>query len=226
MRMRNLGPLVIILALAAAPRAFAGPVTYATWNAFPGGNTETGTIGAVNFTYTGEIDFVHQSGVGNFNYFTPLSTYTSVTVPNAPTDGGILALSGNGTTNTITFSTPVTGLILSEVSLGGFTKTSYTFSDNFSILSCGPGIPFGGGCIQESGGNTMFAQEGDGTILFDGTLSSLSFTTANGEFWNGFTLGLSPNVGPPPTVPEPGTLTLLGTGLLGLAGVVRRKLFA
>lgn len=230
MRMRNLGPLVMLLALAAAPRAFADPVTYATWNAFPGGSTETGTIGTVGFTYSGEIDFVHQSGVGNYNYFLPLSTYTSALVPNAPTDGGILALSGNGTTDTITFSTPVTGLILSEVSLGGGggQTTSYTFSDNFSIISCGPGIPYGGGCIQESGGNKMFADEGDGTILFDGTISSLTFTTANGEYWNGFTLGLSPNTvtTPPGPVPEPGTLTLLGTGLLGLAGVVRRKLFA
>ena len=30
---------------------------------------------------------------------------------------------------------------------------------------------------------------------------------------------------PPPTVPEPGTILLLGSGVLGIAGVLRRKLF-
>lgn len=55
--------------------------------------------------------------MGDMNYFQPTTTYTSSTVSNAPTDGALIAITGNGTTtNTFTFSTPVTGLILSEVS--------------------------------------------------------------------------------------------------------------
>jgi len=39
------------------------------------------------------------------------------------------------------------------------------------------------------------------------------------------TTGFASN-GPPSTVPEPGTLSLLGTGILGLAGLFRRRLLS
>lgn len=227
--MRTLLSCVITAALLAMaqPSAFADTVTWAVWNTpttvSPTAGVETGTIGSVNVTYTGEIQFVNTSNTGHFNYFQPTTTYVGGAVGNAATNGGMIAISGNnGMTDTFTFSTPVSGLVLSEVSLGqpGI-GTQYTFNDGFSIVACGPNITYGGGCITQSG-DTMIGHEGDGTIVFDGTISSLSFTTENPEYWNGFTLGLLPQSTSP--VPEPGTLTLLGTGVLGLFGVARRRI--
>jgi hypothetical protein len=192
----------------------------------PAIGVETGTIGSVNVTYTGEIQFIHASNTGQYNYFQPLSTYVGGVVGNAPTDGGMIGIDGNpGMTDTFTFSTPVSGLVFSVVSLGQpGVGTQYTFDNDFSIAACGPNIVYGGGCITQSG-DTMIGHEGDGTILFSGgPITSLSFTAANPEYWNGFTIGLLPQQ--TTVTPEPGTITLLGTGLLGLIGVARRRFLA
>ena len=149
MRTRNFGLLLATLTLASAPAAFASTVTWADWNTpttvSATAGVETGTIGSVNVTYTGEIQFVNASNVGNTNYFQPTSTYVGGVVGNASTNGGLIAIDGNsGVTDTFTFSTPVTGLVLSEVSLGqpGI-GTEYTFNDGFSIVACGPNVVYG-----------------------------------------------------------------------------------
>lgn len=230
--MRIVSPRLFLslLLLATVPSAFADTVTWANWNApttvSPTVGVETGTIGSVNVTYTGEIQFVNASNVGNYNYFQPTSTYIGGVVGNASTNGGMIGIDGNpGVTDTFTFSTPVSGLVLSEVSLGqAGIGTNYTFNDGFSIVACGPNIVYGGSCITQSG-NTMIGNEGDGTIVFSGgPITSLSFTAANPEYWNGFTIGLLPQQ--TSVTPEPGTITLLGTGLLGLIGVARRRFVA
>lgn len=59
-------------------------------------------------------------------------------------------------------------------------------------------------------------------VTFTGTAMSVDFSgTANYITFDNITLGSGT---PTPGVPEPGTLVMLGSGVLGLAGVIRRKL--
>ncbi|MGH9396792.1 MAG: PEP-CTERM sorting domain-containing protein [Terriglobia bacterium] len=223
--------LAIVMLIAFRP-ASADTVYWTAWGANSGTSPGTvpGTITfpgstVINVTYSGEIAFSQKGGIGATNWFLPASTYTSSTVSNAPTDGGIVAISGPDTTaNTFTFSSPVTNPIFSEVSLGQpSVPMDYIFSAPFTLLSGGANAYWGGKSITQPAPNDMHGAEGDGTIEFPGTFTSISFTVTGGEYWNGFTVGaLAPGSSSP--VPEPGTysMALMGGLLLAYLAVRRR----
>jgi hypothetical protein len=131
---------------------------------------------------------------------------------------------GAAYTETIHFSTPVADPIFAVWSLGApSTAASFTFtaSEPFTVQGGGPSFEYGGTPLFITGENVE-GNEGDGIIQFNGTFSSITFTTPQYEDYYAFTIGEDqtltsqlPGNGPSP-VPEPTTLSLLGLGLVAL----------
>jgi hypothetical protein len=95
------------------------------------------------------------------------------------------------------------GLIVGPAGTGGVFTAA-----NSSIAGNGPHNPF-------------INQTANFTITVAGVTASTNVTSATFSF--GTTAGV--NVpGTPTTTPEPGTIMLFGSGLLGVAGIIRRKI--
>jgi hypothetical protein len=210
---------------------FGSTIDWTNWQTQPTSTSANGTllVGStpVTVSYSGEIAFTQLNGTGT-DYFLPSTTFTAPpTVPNAP-PSDMIAIDGTATTHTITFSSAVVNPIMEIVSLGqpGF-GTQYDFSlgagQSMSILNQGPSNNFGGcnTCLSLSGSN-ITGTEGDGVIQFVGTYTSLTWTGANPEYWNGFTFGVT-GLASTTTAPEPATWgTLLFALLSGVPFAARR----
>jgi hypothetical protein len=98
---------------------------------------------------------------------------------------------GSTQVNKITFSAPVQNPVLAIWSLGRpGSNAKFVFPNQpFSIQSGGPNINFGGDTIT-SIGNTVNGQEGNGTIQFLGTYSTITWRNPIQEVWYGFTVGI------------------------------------
>jgi MYXO-CTERM domain-containing protein len=210
----------------AAASTQADVVNWANWTA--GGPTgpssfATGNIGAINLSYTGEIDFTQTNNAGTDFWrdgsSTPFAAYVSGSASNAPGTVDLVAVTGNHEgLNTVTFSQPVTNPYMAIVSLGQYgIGTTYYFDAPFIVDSVGQGY-WGNGTLTNAGpnglgGDTLVGLEGHGVIQFIGTFSSISFGSSNGEHWNGFTFGLA--------TPTPASAALLG--IAGLGSMRRRR---
>jgi hypothetical protein len=147
----------------------------------------------------GGLGLVTGNNLGSLTFTTGALTSGSLQMGGTFAGGGSFVITGNGS-NGIPNGTIFNGSFTGPVTLTLVTLANGTH--NYTISGSVSGTWLGGGTV-------------------DGATVQLTINTGKG-FFNGSTTISSGDTNI--AVPEPGTLGLLGTGLIGLAGALRRKL--
>ena len=223
--MKSLGKLLFSVIVMLLSISFALPSSAATvWTDWisasvgPPGSA-AGTLGGVGVTYSGELDSAVTNGSSAI--WAPNSSFIGGTSTTSPsTIGDAIFLNGNFTgVDTITFASAIVDPLIAIWSLGSpSVVATFTFVQTPTFEAGGPNSQYGGSAITVLG-SVVSGREGNGVIQFTGTFSSISWTNSFENFY-AFTVGMA---GSTTSIPEPSTMLLLGSALIGLAGCGRKK---